>query len=66
MKIDGVAREANDLHMGDERRFVIYEKIERVIIPRDLKEKRAQLVAEIADIDETLAKLEAADLGIKG
>lgn len=61
MKITGTPTiEEGNSGVGDEKRFVVRQVFERVIIPRELKERRAALVAEIADIDDSLSKLEAA------
>lgn len=61
MKITGSVRiEKGGNSEGDEKRFIISEVTERVIIPRDLKERRAKLIAELADIEESLLKLKDA------
>ncbi len=60
MKIDSaIPEQENTSDRGDEQRFKVSQIIETVIIPRELKERRVALENEIANIDATLAKLEA-------
>jgi len=59
VEVIGIKREDGDASLGDERRFIIKKVVEEVVIPRGLKEDRARLVEQIAEIDEKLRQIEA-------
>jgi hypothetical protein len=61
---DEVKREPGDNGTGDQRRFICKRTVtsEWTMVPQELKERKAVLEKELAEIDAALAEIEKADL----